>query len=115
MARAIKGRQVAEREHIRAELWRLAEELRGTFDGATPLRVARRAVLAGLAPTWREQALVAQEVGVAEAADPRVVAEFLIAHTSGMPPLRVLDPWAGFGITLAALDEAGRLGYGVAI
>ena len=95
MGGAIQGGYVAEKEHIRTQLWRLAEELRGTFDGDTPLRVARQAVVAGLAQTWREQALLAQEVGVAEAADPSVVAEFLVAYTSGMPPLRVLDPSAG--------------------
>jgi hypothetical protein len=106
---------MAETQRFRTELWRLANELRGSLDGSSPLLVARRAILEGLAPTWREQAVLAQEVGVAEAADPGVIADFLVAYSSGMPQLRVLDPWAGFGITIAALDEARRLSHGVAI
>jgi hypothetical protein len=112
---AWRGSHLAETQALRSQLWRLSNELRGTLDGSNPLHIARRAVLEGLAPTWRDQAVLAQEVGVAEAADPAVVADFLLAYTKGMPPLRVLDPWAGFGITMAALDEAKRLRPSVAI
>lgn len=99
----------------RATFWRLADELRGTVDGRNPLAVLRVAAVRGLMPTWREQAEFAGEVGLAEAADPGVVATFLLALTDGDRPKRVLDPWAGLGITVSALEAEGRVVGGTAI
>ncbi len=99
---------------LRSELWRLADRMRGPYDGGR-LGVARAAVEEGLAPTWREQAAVAQELGAADAADPQVVAELMLALTAGRSGIRALDPWSGIGITMAALDDAGRLGPSLAI
>ena len=99
----------------RAVFWRLADELRGTLDGRSPLSVLRVAAQRGLMPTWRHQADFAREVGLSEAADPAVVADFLVALTEGDRPMRVLDPWAGLGITVSALEAAGRVTGGTAI
>lgn len=94
---------------------RLADELRGSIDGRSPLSVLRAAATSGLWPTWREQAELAAEAGISEAADPTVVPDFLIALTEGDTPRRVLDPWTGLGITVAALEAEGRVASGTAI
>ncbi len=69
----------------------------------------------GLTPTWRDQAEFALEAGVSEAADPTVVADFMLALTRDAAPKRVLDPWAGLGITVAALESVGLVRSGTAI
>lgn len=66
-------------------------------------------------PTWRDQAELAVAAGVGESVDPAIVADFLLAFTDGEAPKRVLDPWAGIGITIAALESVGRVQSGIAI
>ena len=98
----------------RHQLWLLADELRA-HAGRSSIGVLREAASRGLMPTWRDQAEFALAAGVGESVDPSIVADFLLAFTDGEPPKRVLDPWSGIGITLAALESAGRVESGVAI
>lgn len=102
-----------ERSHH--EFWRLANELRGSFEGRSRLSVLRQAALQGLVPTWRDQAELAIAAGIDDSVDPAIVADFLLAFTEGEQPKRVLDPWAGLGVTVAALESAGRVKSGLAI
>ena len=70
----------------------------------------------GTTPRWRDVSAFAQSGGAtADIVDPAIVADFLIALTSHEVPSRALDPWAGLGITLAALAEHGRIAEGLAI
>lgn len=106
---------MAQEESRLSRFWRLADELRGSIDGRSSLSVVREAASRGLLPTWRDQADLAAEAGISEAADPTVVPDFLLALTDGDSPRRVLDPWTGLGITVAALEAAGRVASGTAI
>ncbi len=99
----------------RRQLWQLADELRGSTEGRSRLSLLREAALRGLMPTWRDQAELAAAAGVEDSVDPSIVADFLLALTDREAPKRVLDPWAGLGVTLAALESEGRVRSGVAI
>ena len=104
----------AERRHH--TWWELADYVRGQYPRATGLALIRSAVDQGLVGSWRDVSRFAQEDRrTVEHVDPALIADFLLAFTEGMPPLRVLDPWAGLGISLAALEQAGRVSSGVAI
>ena len=73
-----------------------------------PLSLIREASRDGLISSWRELAPLAG--GAAPGIlDPAVVAQFALAFTANEPARSVLDPWAGLGLTIAALDDAGHL------
>jgi hypothetical protein len=96
--------------------WELADHVRRLYPGATDVALLRSAVDRGLVGSWRDVSRFAQENRrTVEYVDPALIADFLLAFTEGVPPLRVLDPWAGLGISLAALEQAGRVSSGVAI
>ena len=90
----------------------MADEFRSS--SRSQVEIIRTAFERGLIGDWRTMAALST-VDEPEIVDPRVVAEFALAFTAGGPPLRILDPWAGLGVTLAALDADGRLKAGLAI
>ncbi len=94
--------------------WKQADEFRKRPRRPDTLTLVRNALAHQVAIDWRTLAAVPQ-YGGAEIGDPQVVAAFVLAYTAGRPPLRVLDPWAGLGVTLAALVAEDRLESGVAI
>lgn len=97
-------------------LWQLAGELRATIPASDRAGLLSEAVDRGLHLPWRDVSAFAQTGGAtADIVDPAIVADFLIAFTSQEGPRRTLDPWAGLGITLAALAEHGRITHGLAI
>ena len=76
----------------------------------------REALDRGYPLTWRDISLISRHDSFApDLEDPVVVAEFLVALTADRDSLRVLDPWAGVGVSLGALLEAGRISEAVAI
>jgi hypothetical protein len=96
--------------------WQLADEFRGQSERLDPLALLRAGVDRGLGASWPDISRIAQSTReTAELVDPAVVANLLLALTSDEPPKRVLDPWAGLGITLAALESQGRVASGLAI
>jgi hypothetical protein len=90
-------------------LWLLADELRTSARG--PLELIQAAVDRGLVHSWRNLASFAY-LDAAEVVDPRYVADFAATYLGGDGPKRVLDPWAGLGVTMAAHDAAGLLDVG---
>jgi len=97
--------------------WNLSDELRGQLSGGDWfLRLLREAKARGFVESWRDvSALARVDERAAELLDPPVVVDFIVALQSGTEPRRILDPWAGMGITLWALDEAGLMDTGVGI
>ena len=93
----------------------LAEQARGRSVDWDPLTLFRVAIAQGLVSDWREISGLAGPGAMSEVVDPALVADFLIALTSSDEPLRVLDPWAGLGVTIGALESVGRLKSGLAI
>jgi hypothetical protein len=70
----------------------------------------------GLLRDWRDVSRLAQSsTPTTDVVDPEIVADFLVALTADREPMRVLDPWAGLGVTLAGLEAAGRIREGLAI
>ena len=97
--------------------WNLADELRShRIGGDWFLGLVREAKARGLIHSWRDvSALARVDERAAELLDPPVVVDFIVALYSDSAPGRVLDPWAGMGITLWGLDEAGLVETGVGI
>ena len=94
--------------------WQRADEVRGRAGSPDALRLVRNALAHDRRLDWRALAAVTR-YGEAPIADPQVIAEFALAYTSDRPRSRVLDPWAGLGVTLAALDAGERVESAVAI
>lgn len=95
--------------------WKLADDVRGArFPGA--VAVVGEAIRKGFIKDWRDCAhLIADDRSGPEIADPIFVADFMVALAGDRSDLRVLDPWAGLGLTLRDFDDAGRLQQGVGI
>ncbi len=97
--------------------WKLAEEFRDRLPRtAWPLELLREAKARGLIHSWRDVSALAElDERAAELLDPPVVVDFVVALLSDGGQRKVIDPWAGLGITLWALDEAGVIKSGVGI
>jgi hypothetical protein len=97
--------------------WNLADELRSQrVSGDWFLRLVREAKARGFIQSWKDvSALARVDERAAELLDPPVVVDFLLALYSHSGLRRVLDPWAGIGITLWGLDDAGLVQTGVGI
>lgn len=99
--------------------WQLIDQLRGAgfLDRfSMGLEIVRRAVAAGLIDDWRDlSSLLSGDRTSPDIVDPTFVSDTIVALVSDGHPLRVLDPWAGLGLTLRALDEVGQVSHGVGI
>lgn len=93
--------------------WQQADEFRSWPRRPDTLALVRNALAHDRRIDWRTLAAVSR-YDQDSIVDPEVVAAFTLAYTTGRPPLRVLDPWAGLGVTLSALDAESRLASGVA-
>lgn len=103
----------AEEAHQSPLWWQSADGTRGQ---ATNPLAALRSADHSEPWDWADVSRLAQTTPeTAYLADPVVVARFLVALTADEPPKRVLDPWAGLGVTLAALETSGRISTGIAI
>ena len=98
-------------QRMRDLWWQLADEFRGWPGERDKLALIRRMADRGLINDWTDLAIFAG-AGETDFVDPQVVADFALAFTAGEPPKRVLDPWTGLGVTLAALEQSGRLDSG---
>lgn len=94
--------------------WKFADEHRNQAHGRPGLGLIREAVNRGIARDTRALAQVAR-ISNSEIVDPSVVSDFAVAYMASQPPARTLDPWAGLGVTLSALSDAGHLESGLAI
>ena len=97
--------------------WELANEFRNQRShGDRFLHLLLEARSRGLLRSWSDASSLAQvDERAAELLDPPVVVRFLVALQTQRGRIKVLDPWAGIGITLWALDEAGLVRSGVGI
>lgn len=110
------GGAIAKRGQDRdSDLWNLADSLRGRWLG-DPLEFVSAAAERGLVRDWRDlSGLTRLQRTSTELVDPAIVPDLMVALTADRPAARVLDPWAGLGVTLQALDDAGRLTRGLGI
>lgn len=78
--------------------------------------IVRRAAAMGFIKDWRALGrLLGGDRTSPEIVDPAFLSDVIVSLVAGGHPLRVLDPWAGLGLTLRALDEAGLVGHAVGI
>jgi len=99
--------------------WRLVDQLRdaGHLDPVSMrFEIVRRAAAQGMIKSWRDLSpLLGGDRRSPEIVDPAFVSDVIVSLVAGGQPLWVLDPWAGLGLTLRALDEAGHVNHGVGI
>ena len=97
--------------------WNLADEFRGRHARSDSiLRLLGEAKARGFIQTWRDVSALAElDERAAELLDPPVVVDFMVALLSNGARRKLVDPWAGLGITLWALDDAGLVESGVGI
>lgn len=94
--------------------WRLKDELRARGGARDSLLLLRTAASRGHVTDWQALASLSR-LDENEIVDPIVVAEFAVAFTADRSPMDVLDPWAGLGVSLRALADAGLVRSGLAI
>lgn len=105
----------SDREQL-AWYWKLADEFRDHPDRNRLPLLLREARRRGLLDGWRDvSALARVDPRAAELVDPPVVVDFMVALCRDTRPGRVLDPWAGLGVTLRALDDAGLVQEGTGL